>query len=133
MRELHLVPVLLGRPLPRPDRDGEEFDNWSRAMLILFKPWRRPSDLRSTNESWTEAFQRYDFSPKHKTLMANMNVENECKDTRDLHSHVRRTNPHQPELFTAMDGMQHSDDIEGPGFSVLNGPSLQTMGSNGKQ
>ncbi|EGN93450.1 hypothetical protein SERLA73DRAFT_145595 [Serpula lacrymans var. lacrymans S7.3] len=55
--------------------------------------------------------------------MANMNIENECKDAKDLYSHVRRTNPHQPELFTAMDGMQHSDDIEGLGFSVLNDPS----------
>jgi hypothetical protein len=32
------VPVILSPALPRPDRDEEEYEQWCRSMLLIFKP-----------------------------------------------------------------------------------------------
>jgi hypothetical protein len=91
LRDVPFVPVLLGDALPRGDRGIREIQQWCRAMLILFMPWRKPTDLKNENESWTTAFKRSTFKPSMNLIMRNMNVENECKDTKDDYSRQRRT------------------------------------------
>ncbi|KAI9057278.1 hypothetical protein FKP32DRAFT_1542375, partial [Trametes sanguinea] len=88
----HLVPVILGDRIPRSDRGEEEKDAWARTMLILFVPWRRPTDVRRVEESWTEAFERqeYRISPSLRVVISNMNVLSECRDVRDACSTMRR-------------------------------------------
>ncbi|KAK7038370.1 hypothetical protein R3P38DRAFT_2417563, partial [Favolaschia claudopus] len=90
LRRSPLVNVLLGETIPRPDRRPEEKEKWARAMLILFKPWRKASDLRDDNESWISAFERTEFSQEAKKVMKNMLVEYECKDARDAYTALRK-------------------------------------------
>ncbi|KAH9854461.1 hypothetical protein C2E23DRAFT_699808, partial [Lenzites betulinus] len=86
------VPVILGNRIPRSDRGDEEREDWARMMLILFVPWRRPSDIRRIDETWIEAFerQRHRISPEHEKVIVNMNVLSECRDVRDSLSALRR-------------------------------------------
>ncbi|KAJ7429945.1 hypothetical protein B0H11DRAFT_1766031 [Mycena galericulata] len=90
MRSTPVVPVLLGDPLPRPDRSNAEYERWCRSMLILFKPWRGWEDLKGDFPSWEAAFNANSFSSDSLYVMRNMNVENECKDARDEHDKQRR-------------------------------------------
>ncbi len=87
------VPVVLGATPPRPDRAPEEKALWARMMLILFVPWRKPSDIRLQNENWTAAFERLRgrISTKHMEVINNMNVLSECRDARDTHRDLRRS------------------------------------------
>lgn len=79
-----VVPVLLGKPIPRPDRSEEDQEEWAKEMLILFKPWREVSDLRPKETSWLSTFNAFylTMSPKYARIVKNMNVLNECKDAR---------------------------------------------------
>lgn len=51
-------------------------------MLILFKPWHNPLEMKASHNTWTDAF---DFNPEAKNIMANINVEHECKDAQDTY------------------------------------------------
>jgi len=44
----------IGGTLPR--RDQGDYDYYCCTMLTLFKPWRHGEDLKSVNQTWTEAF-----------------------------------------------------------------------------
>ncbi|KAJ6626508.1 hypothetical protein B0H10DRAFT_1649256, partial [Mycena sp. CBHHK59/15] len=90
MRAVPVVPVLLGLSLLCPDHGDGEYERWCRSMLILFKVWRNPSDLRGVSEPWSAAFNRMEFLPAHVRIMHNMNVENECQDTQDEHDRQQR-------------------------------------------
>ncbi|KAH9855862.1 hypothetical protein C2E23DRAFT_703266, partial [Lenzites betulinus] len=91
-RTVWTVPVILGERTPRPDKDAQEKDRWSRMMLILFIPWRRASDLFHDGETWTEAFerQRHSLSETRLSIINNMNVLTECRDARDAFRDMRR-------------------------------------------
>ncbi|KAJ3741636.1 hypothetical protein EV360DRAFT_14431, partial [Lentinula raphanica] len=85
------VPVPIGPGLPRRDR-VEIYERYCRVMLILFKPWRTHSDLRSPSQTWKEAFDEFMMTcPEsvHK-LITNMQLLHECKDSRDDHFAERR-------------------------------------------
>ena len=43
-----VVPVVLGPTIPHPSKGEEAKELWSKSMLILFKPWRQPLDLKSS-------------------------------------------------------------------------------------
>jgi hypothetical protein len=81
-----VVPVILGRRIPRPEIGDEEYEEWCRTMLALFKPWRSKEDLKHANEPWSSAFYRTQFDEEHYKVMTNIHVENECRDARDAHS-----------------------------------------------
>ena len=82
------VPVPMGPSLPRRDSTIDK-EKYSRLMLIVFKPWRDAMDLKTTHLSWHEAFQSWktsaDYTPEINQLLNNMNLLNECKDSRDNH------------------------------------------------
>ncbi|KAI0349037.1 hypothetical protein OH77DRAFT_1375071, partial [Trametes cingulata] len=86
------VPVVLGDRIPRSDRGTEEKEAWARMMLILFVPWRKPSDLREQHEDWLTAFarHRHKLSAQAEDIIRNMNVLSECKDVRDSFRDMRR-------------------------------------------
>ncbi|KAJ7314535.1 hypothetical protein DFH08DRAFT_716354, partial [Mycena albidolilacea] len=86
LRKTDFIPVILGPRFPRLEAGIEEKEEWCRSMLALFKPWRSKDDLVNENETWTDAFNRTVFLDEHLKIMANIHVENECKDARDSHS-----------------------------------------------
>lgn len=114
LRASPLVPVMLGPTLPRPDRSEEEYERWCRSMLILFKPWRVLADLKDEGQSWKDAFDQALFSPFHRQIMSNMNVQNECKDARNTYSELRKKGEIKEDLMTHMnivhDGMHNSNE-----------------------
>ena len=88
------VPVPIGPSLPRRDRE-DTMARHARLMLILFKPWRRVSDLRAACDSWAEAYiawvgDQHGTYPGKKFLVDNVEAIQECKDARDLHMSLRR-------------------------------------------
>ena len=80
-----VIPVVLGNKMPRPDRNDEDRQLWARTVLALFQPWRKPSDLKETDEDWIDAYERQKFCipPEHMNIVHNMNVLTECRDARD--------------------------------------------------
>ncbi|KAJ7084458.1 hypothetical protein B0H15DRAFT_735822, partial [Mycena belliarum] len=100
--------VLLGDKIPRPDRGLAERDRWCRAMLILFKAWRSVKDLKGSHPNWSAAYNATTFSPYSLSIMANMNIENECKDARDKYEQLRRAGKVRP-LLPGLDGAAVTD------------------------
>ena len=86
------VVVPIGPPIPRRDQP-ELFERYSRAMLLLFSPWRNPDHLRAGSERWSDAFQTFDCEAidRAKAVMNNMQLIHECKENRD---HQLRTGNH---------------------------------------
>ncbi|KAF8125103.1 hypothetical protein EV363DRAFT_1176404, partial [Boletus edulis] len=82
------VPNFIGPPLPRADKGDHEF--YCMTMLTLFKPWHSGHNLKSTKESWYQAFTGHSFSTDHLAIMENMRVKYECLDARDDFSIQRR-------------------------------------------
>ncbi|KAG1890326.1 hypothetical protein F4604DRAFT_1533592, partial [Suillus subluteus] len=99
LREKSVIPVLLGDSIHRPDRSEEEYEKYCCAMMILFKSWRDLSVLKGTYSSWSEAFDNETFTPEFLNLIHNMNIENECKDARDVHAATVREEKAKPHIF----------------------------------
>ncbi|KZV60253.1 hypothetical protein PENSPDRAFT_554209, partial [Peniophora sp. CONT] len=87
LRAVPLIPVMLGPSLPRKEMNE---DQWCRAMLILFKPWRSLADLKTNEQTWVDAHKAYHFPERLEVIMRNIHVELECKDARDQHNTDRR-------------------------------------------
>ncbi|KAJ7135269.1 hypothetical protein C8R43DRAFT_829266, partial [Mycena crocata] len=82
-RERH-IPVVLGPKIHRQDRTDEERELWARDIVVLFKPWRTPADLKDVNETWLDAVKALlpSLSDWNKRVIRNMNVLSECRDAR---------------------------------------------------
>ncbi|KAJ3564754.1 hypothetical protein NP233_g8085 [Leucocoprinus birnbaumii] len=76
-----LVPRYLGGSLPR--RDSPDPTYYHCTMLTFFKPWRCTDDLKSTSQSWSDAFLQHGFSPGQQEMIDNYNLRYECLDSRD--------------------------------------------------
>lgn len=76
-----VVPNILGPYLPRRNEDDAEFH--ATTMLTLFAPWRTGIDLKSSTDTWGEAFDKRNFAPRHQSIMRNLNIRYECYDARD--------------------------------------------------
>jgi len=85
-----VVPNFIGGTLPRCDQGDHEY--YCSTMLTLFKPWRTGHDLKSTEETWEEAFNKHIFSPAQKNLINNFNLRYECLDARDDYSAQMKDN-----------------------------------------
>ncbi|KAH7918367.1 hypothetical protein BV22DRAFT_988602, partial [Leucogyrophana mollusca] len=83
MRSRPVIPVLLADPFPRPNRGDEELEKFCKVMVLLFKPWRKLSDIKGEYKTWKDAYDSYAFPNHLIKLIQNVNVENECKDARD--------------------------------------------------
>lgn len=79
------MPVLVGESIPLPRNSDIWMEEFTRVMLLLYRPWRRVSSLLEGFSCWTEAFDAYEFKDHLMRLIENFTVELECKDSRDVH------------------------------------------------
>jgi hypothetical protein len=89
-RKWDVVPVPIGPSIPRRDQP-ELYDWYCRVMLMLFKPWRQGSDLRTDGENWAATYENFavTMDADHKRIEENMQVLHECRDSRDDHMQTR--------------------------------------------
>jgi hypothetical protein len=116
------VPVILSLALPRPDRGKEEHEQWCRSMLLIFKPWRVPGDLRGGHASWRAAFENNQFSNLANTIMQNMNVEHECQDAKKASNNRKQSGTSIVVDQMAFDG--ESSDMDSLSVVLQNDPNL---------
>jgi hypothetical protein len=102
-----MVPNFTGGALPRMDQGDREY--YCCTMLTLFKPWRDPLKLKSTSDSWHEAFTEYVFSNKALRLMRHFNIRYECNNARDDYSSLEKEKRRAMPLF----GGRGPNDEEG--------------------
>ena len=90
LRKSDIIPVLIGPAIPRRDR-AECYKRHCRLMLLLFKPWRWPTDLLAVGDSWKSTYQNFAITMecRHQEYMNNMQVLHECRDERDDHMQTR--------------------------------------------
>lgn len=114
---LRRIVVPIGPPLPRRDQ-VEIYARYSRAMLLLFKPWRGPDNLRADRQSWADAFDNFNASATDyiKTIMDNMQIIHECKENRDLQrrttNHRIRPRPLGASIAMGRDAIPSDDAVE---------------------
>ncbi|EGO01394.1 hypothetical protein SERLA73DRAFT_72330 [Serpula lacrymans var. lacrymans S7.3] len=108
VRDVASVPLLLGHSLPRADRGDCECKEWSRVMLILFKPW---VTLKPSNDTWHKTFLAHNFPPALQMGINNMNVENKCRDARDKYETDRHTQQTSPLLHDILPGTVPANDL----------------------
>ncbi|KAJ7603550.1 hypothetical protein DFH06DRAFT_915897, partial [Mycena polygramma] len=84
LRRECVIPVLLGPKIHRFDRSDEEKELWARAVVVLFKPWRTPADLKDQTETWVDVASLLvdELEPWKRRVIRNMNVLSECRDAR---------------------------------------------------
>jgi hypothetical protein len=84
-----LVPNFIGPLLPRAGHGDCEY--YCMVMLTLFKPHRSPLDLKKPDQTWYEAFEEHEFTPRQLELLKNFNLKYECLDSRDdFHAQLRK-------------------------------------------
>jgi len=90
LRKYDVVPVPIGPGIPRRD-SPEVYARYCRLMLILFKAWRQPSDLRTAGESWEGTYNDFEqtIERRHGQIINNMQILHECRDSRDDHMQTR--------------------------------------------
>lgn len=81
-----VVPVLLGPPIPRQDRE-ETQERYCRSVLTLFVPWRSVFDICDLNQTWKQAFEsrQTNIMPESRKFIDNIQLLHECKKDRDEH------------------------------------------------
>jgi hypothetical protein len=81
-----VVPILLGPPVPRRDRDDTR-ERYCRSILTLFVPWRSIQDICDVDQTWEEAFQmrQAKILPTSWKIINNIQLLHECKNDRDEH------------------------------------------------
>ena len=75
------VPNFIGANLPRCDQGDRAY--YCSTMLVLFKPWRKGTDIKTADKQWDEEFHDYLFTDEQRRYMHNFNVRYECLDARD--------------------------------------------------
>src|SRR6202000_2441306 len=85
VRQSGAVPVPVSkRSLPRRDRE-DTYEQYCRVMLILFKPWKTPHDLRTMDDDWCTTFSAFRMSAPLRVLkiIDNIQLTHECRDSKD--------------------------------------------------
>jgi hypothetical protein len=81
-----VVPVLIGPPIPRRDREDTR-ERYCRSILTLFFPWRSFQDVCNVDQTWAQAFEaRYaKITSESRKIIDNIQLLQECKNDRDEH------------------------------------------------
>ena len=81
-----VVPVLLGPPVPRRDREDTR-ERYCRSILTLFFPWRSIQDLCDVDQTWEQAFEirHAKITSESCKIIDNVQLLQECKNDRDEH------------------------------------------------
>ncbi|KAI0043090.1 hypothetical protein FA95DRAFT_1460160, partial [Auriscalpium vulgare] len=109
------VPCFVGGVLPRKNHGNEE--NYQLTMLGLFHPWRSGADIKTPEQTWSDAFNSYDFTPRQKQIMNFCNIKYECNDARHDFAAQRRKELLENEghpifgRYTNELDVQHSEDL----------------------
>jgi hypothetical protein len=111
---------LLDQALPIGDRSPQEWEQWCRAMMILLKPWRKPSDLKKQEETGTDVFDASDFHSSMLEVIKNMNVENKCKDAQDEYNKRRHAEGHKKPMLEQFVCESTGGDINSLDTVVMN-------------
>ncbi|KAG5221681.1 ATP-dependent DNA helicase [Salix suchowensis] len=113
-RAKFMVPNFMGIP-PRRDQGDREY--YCSAMLALFVPWRSGKELKSSEETWDEAFLKHTFSEEHSRIMNNFNLRYECLDAKDDFRTEMKTNANANVSFPFDDDYmtsgEKSNNLEG--------------------
>ncbi|KAF8195697.1 hypothetical protein K438DRAFT_1968205 [Mycena galopus ATCC 62051] len=75
------LPNFIGSPFPQRN-DPEIHDFYCAAMLVLLKPWRDLGvDLKATNETWSQAFDKFlaSANPKVHDILAGIQYFYSCR------------------------------------------------------
>ncbi|EAU84997.2 hypothetical protein CC1G_04093 [Coprinopsis cinerea okayama7 len=116
-RRQTVIPNFLGPLLPR--KDEGDLDEWACAMLTIFKPWRKPLDLKAAGASWKETYAGQAFTDRERRLISNLNLRYECYDARDdFQQQIKNLPIHgsaqeNVEGVGFEDGDEENDDIYG--------------------
>ena len=122
IRSTRVVPVIIGDSLPSQRENGKSAEKFYSYLLLLFKPWRRFTDLHRSGSTWTEAYTFMQLNPYCMQLIANMVVDSECRDAKIDQSVA---------LFTGdPQGDEHLDQVNGISFD---GHSLSHLLANDVQ
>ncbi|KAF5325769.1 hypothetical protein D9611_000667 [Ephemerocybe angulata] len=94
MRSKYVIPVLLGPRLPLCKTGGGDNEQWSRYVLVLFKPWRTPECLKQKSQSWDEAYASYcdEIEPRWKNIIDNMGTLAASREAAKEQKETRGTN-----------------------------------------
>lgn len=101
------LPNFVGKYFPRrddPDPAVRAF--YSASMLLLLKPWRHVRDLKTSNETWEEALERFlrtEASDDTRRILSNIQHFHHCKSSVLEHAAQGTTDP-------AVLGCDESDD-----------------------
>ncbi|CAF4002524.1 unnamed protein product [Adineta steineri] len=81
-----VVPVLLGPPIPRRDREDTR-ERYCRSVLTLFFPWRSFQNVCDVDQTWEQAFEiRHErITSESRKIIDNIQLLQECKNDRDEH------------------------------------------------
>lgn len=81
-----VIPVLLGPPVPRRDREDTR-QRYCRSILTLFFPWRTIQNLCSVDQTWEQAFESRQslITSESWKIINNIQLLQECKKDRDEH------------------------------------------------
>ncbi|KAH7905411.1 hypothetical protein BJ138DRAFT_1138284 [Hygrophoropsis aurantiaca] len=71
LRKVPIIPVTLHDAFARPDRTDSEREKFCRSMLLLFKCWQEPSDIKEHYTTYTEAFEAYSMPPHLQRIISN--------------------------------------------------------------
>ncbi|KAK7032935.1 hypothetical protein R3P38DRAFT_2773431 [Favolaschia claudopus] len=91
--ETQRVPVLIGIPIPRSDKE-EDKEAHQVAMLTLFTTWSSNTDspLKAQDKDWSSAYEAMltTLSPGHLRVIKNMQLLYESRDAKHDFSAMRR-------------------------------------------
>ncbi|PPQ65631.1 hypothetical protein CVT26_000573 [Gymnopilus dilepis] len=85
LRSKRVIPVILGPSIPNRATSSSAVELYSKFMLVMFKPWRLVTDLKTSDETWAMAYQHFedtDMSTDHRDIAKNMTLLSECRDAR---------------------------------------------------
>ena len=83
------ITTTIGPSIVRRDQP-ENMIRYHRLMLMFFKPWTVPQDLKGNHPNYATAFQdHFPEGTRWSKIMNNMQILHECRDSRDDHFESR--------------------------------------------
>ena len=115
-----VVPVLLGPPVPRRDRDDTRA-RYCRCILTLFHPWRSIEDVCDVDQRWEESFEMRQTSILSASwkIIENIQSLQECKNDRDEHLHQVIQLAQTETIGDSLRSTYHDSDTDDENTDVL--------------
>ena len=88
--------------------------------MILFKPWRKPTDLKGPNVMWSSAYASTIFNANMANVIRNMNIKNKCKDARDEYNNQKKSGNAMNPMLDDVIHESPGGDIDSLDTAVMN-------------